>query len=122
MSTLMSSYRTAVAFSRERFNPVPIAQSKHTRVLLVCLEPNQFIPVHQPGVGLTIAVLVGDGTLVVGDREEAIGPGAVALVPAGTARGLKAATRLVALTVVTPPPTDADHAEVAAGLRRGRWR
>ena len=122
MSALMSSYRTAVAFKPERFNPVPVAQSDRVKVLLVCLEPGQFIPVHRPGVDLTIAVLEGEGTLALGDREEAIGPGAVAFAPAGTARGLRAATRLVALNVVTPPPTDADHAGVAAGLRRGRWR
>jgi quercetin dioxygenase-like cupin family protein len=71
---------------------------------------------------LTIAVLEGEGTLALGDHEEAIGPGTVAFAPAGTARGLRAATRLVVLNVVTPPPTDADHAGVAAGLRRGRWR
>ncbi|HLY23537.1 MAG TPA: cupin domain-containing protein [bacterium] len=122
MSALMSSYRTAVAFTPERFNPVPIAQSDRVKVLLVCLEPGQFIPVHRPGVDLTIAVLEGEGTLALGDREEAIGPGAVAFAPAGTARGLRAATRLVVLNVVTPPPTDADHAGVAAGLRRGRWQ
>ncbi|HEV2357539.1 MAG TPA: cupin domain-containing protein [bacterium] len=118
----MRSYRTAVAFRPDRFNPVPIAQSERARVLLACLEPGQFIPVHQPAVDVTIAVLEGEGTLVVGDREASVGPGAIAFAPAGTARGLKAATRLVVLNVVTPPPTDADHAEVAAGLRRGRWR
>jgi len=122
MSTLMTSYRTAVAFRPDRFNPVPVAQNERARVLLVCLEPDQFIPVHRPGVDLTIVVLEGEGTLVVGDREEAIGPGAIAFAPAGVVRGLKAATRLVVLNVVTPPPTDADHAEVAAGLRRGGWR
>ncbi len=122
MSALLRSYRTAAAFTPERFNPVPIAQSARARVLLVCLEPGQFIPVHSPGVDLAVVVLEGEGTLVAGEREETIGPGAVAFAPAGAARGLKAATRLVVLNVVTPPPTEADHAEVAAGLRRGRWR
>jgi quercetin dioxygenase-like cupin family protein len=122
MTALLTSYRTAVAFSADRFNPVPVAQNDRARVLVVCLEPGQFIPVHRPGVDLTLAVLEGEGTLVVGDREETVGPGAVAFAPAGTARGLRAATRLVVLNVVTPPPTDADHAEVMAGLRRGRWR
>jgi len=111
-----------VAFRPERFNPVPIAQNERVRVLLVCLEPEQFIPVHRPGVDLTVVVLEGEGRLVVGDREEAIAPGAVAFAPAGTARGLKATTRLVVFNVVTPPPTDANHAEVVAGLQRGRWR
>ncbi len=122
MSTLLRSYRTAASFTPERFHAAPIAQSARTRVLLVCLEAGQFIPVHSPGVDLTVVVLEGEGTLVAGEREEAIAPGAIAFAPAGAARGLKAATRLVVLNVVTPPPTEADHAEVAAGLRRGRWR
>lgn len=122
MSALVSSYRSAAAFRWERFNAVPISQSECTRVLLVCLEPGQFIPVHTPGVDLTVVVLEGEGRLAVGDREETIAPGAIAFAPAGTTRGLKATTRLVVLNVVTPPPTDADHAEVAAGLKRGRWR
>lgn len=91
-------------------------------MLLVCLEPEQFIPVHRPGVDLTVAVLEGEGRLVVGDREETIAPGAIAFAPAGTPRGIRATTRLVVLNVVTPPPTEADHAEVVAGLQRGRWR
>lgn len=122
MNALLHSYRTAVAFTPERFHPVPVAQSERTRVLLVCLEPGQFIPVHSPGVDLTVVVLEGTGMLVAGEREETISPGAVAFAPAGAARGLQAATRLVVLNVVTPPPTEADHAEVTAGLRRGRWR
>ncbi len=35
---------------------------------------------------------------------------------------LKATTRLVVLHVVTPPPTEEDHAGVVAGLQRGRLR
>jgi len=92
------------------------------RVLLVCLEPGQFIPVHHPGVDIAIVVLEGAGRVVAGDRDEEVRPGAVVVVPAGDARGLLATAQLVALTVVTPPPTEQDHTEVAAGLQRGRWR
>lgn len=122
MSVVVPSYRTLAAFQPGRFNPVAVAASDRVRVLLVCLEPGQFIPVHRPGVDLAIVVLEGDGRLVADEREEAVAAGAVALVPAGAPRGLIAVSRLVALTVVTPPPTDEDHAEVMAGLRRGRWR
>ena len=92
------------------------------RVLLVCCEPGQFIPVHRPGVDIVLLVLEGEGCLVAGEREEVITPGAVAFIAAGEARGIRADTRLVALHVVTPPPTDADHAEVVRGLRQGSWR
>ncbi len=122
MSATVRSASEAASFRPERFNPVPVAENERARMLLVCFEPGQFIPVHQPRVDLSLVVLEGEGLLVAGGREEPVGPGAVAFVPAGESRGLKATTRLVAVTVVTPPPTDADHAEVAARLRRGEFR
>ena len=72
--------------------------------------------------GALLLVLEGEGRLVAGDREEAARPGTMVFVPAGEARGLKAETRIVALHVVSPPPTEADHAEVVARLKEGDWR
>lgn len=122
MSVFFPSYRTVAAFRPEQFTPVAVGGSERVRVLVVGLEPGQFIPVHSPAVDLTLVVLEGEGRLVIGDREEALAPGAVAFVPAGEARGLKASSRMVALHVVSPPPTEADHAAVIAGLQRGEWR
>ncbi len=122
MSVLVSAYRDRVAFAKDRFNPVALAGNERVKVLLVCLEPGQFIPVHQPGVDLTLAILEGEGRLVAGDRDEPVGAGSVAFIPAGEARGLKAETKLVAFHVVTPPPTEADHAAVVAKLRQGIWK
>jgi quercetin dioxygenase-like cupin family protein len=76
-------------------------------VIEACFEPGQFIPVHQPSVDLTVIVLEGAGALVAGGREERIAPGAIAFIPAGEARGIRAETRLILMHVVTPPPTDA---------------
>jgi quercetin dioxygenase-like cupin family protein len=86
------------------------------------LEAGQFIPVHRPQVDMTFVVLEGEGSIAAGGREEAVRPGTVAFVPAGEDRGVKAKTRLLALHVVTPPPTQADHAGVMAGLAKGEWR
>ncbi len=122
MSVFISAFRDRAAFAKDRFNPVALAGNERVKVLLVCLEPGQFIPVHQPGVDLTLAVLEGTGRLVAGDREEAVSAGTLAFIPAGEARGLKAETRLVAFHVVTPPPTEADHAGVAAKLKQGTWK
>ena len=122
MSVFLPSYRDAVAFRPEQFNPVALAANERARVLLVCCEPGQFIPVHRPGVDIVLLVLEGEGRIVAGDQEADITPGAVAFIAAGEARGIRADTRLVALHVVTPPPTDADHAEVVRGLRQGSWR
>lgn len=122
MAVFLSSYRDAIAFRPEKFNPVVVAGSSHLKAVLTCLEPGQFIPVHRPGVDMLLLVLEGNGRLVVGDREEAAGPGTIVFVPAREARGLKAETRIVALHVVSPPPTEADHVEVVARLKQGDWR
>ena len=122
MAVLLNSYREAVSFRPEKFNPIMIAGSSHIKAVLTCLEAGQFIPVHRPGVDMLLLVLEGEGQLVAGDREEVAGAGTMVFVPAGEARGLKAATRLVALHVVSPPPTETDHVEVAARLRQGAWK
>ena len=109
-------------FRPERFNGIALAGSERVKVILACFEPGQFIPVHHPGVDLTLVILEGEGVLVAGDREERIGPGALSFIPSGEARGVKAETRMVALHVVSPPPTDADHVEVMSKLERGTWK
>jgi len=122
MAVLLSSYREAVSFKPEKFNPVAIAANSRLKAVLTCLEPGQFIPVHRTGVDMFLLVLEDEGQLVAGDKEELAGPGTTVFVPAGEARGLKASTRLVAFHVVSPPPTEADHVEVAARLRQGAWK
>ena len=122
MAEFWNSYQEAVAYRPERFNPLVLAGNQRAKVILACFEPGQFIPVHRPGVDLTLLVLEGEGQIVAGERETAVGPGALAFVPAGETRGIRAETRLVILHVVTPPPTEADHVEVMAGLQRGAWR
>lgn len=105
MVTLLHSYQEAVTFRPERFNPLVLAENERAKVILACFEPGQFIPVHWPGVDLTLVVLEGEGRIVAGENETAVGPGATAFVSAGKACGIRAETRLVILHVVTPPPT-----------------
>ena len=122
MAAILGSYRDQVAFRPEKFNPALVAAGSHMKAVLTYLEPGQFIPVHRPGVDMTLVVLEGDGQVVAGDVQQAVHPGAVIFVPAGEARGVKAATRLVALHVVSPPPTEQDHFEVMAKLKQGKWQ
>lgn len=122
MAAILQSYRDAIAFRPERFNPVLVASGAHMKAVLTCLEPGQFIPVHRPGVDMLLIVLEGEGQVVAGDRQEPVRPGAVIFAPAGEARGVKAETRLVAFHVVSPPPTEKDHVEVMARLQQGEWR
>jgi quercetin dioxygenase-like cupin family protein len=122
MAAILGSYRDAIAFRLERFNPVLMAGGAHVKAVLTCLEPGQFIPVHRPGVDIALIVLEGDGQMVAGDTQQAVHSRAVIFVPAGEARGVKAETRLVALHVVSPPPTEKDHFEVMAKLKQGKWQ
>jgi quercetin dioxygenase-like cupin family protein len=121
-AAILSSYRDAVRFLPERFSPVAVAQTQRVKVVLTCFEPGQFIPVHSPGVDMALVILEGTGVVVAGDDEASVGPGAIVLVPGGEARGIKATTRLVAVHMVSPPPTESDHSEVQAQLNKGAWR
>ncbi len=122
MAVFYPSYEQAIAFQPDKFNPVTIAENERVKVIEASFEPGQFIPVHRPGVDLTLVVLEGTGWLVADGREERVGPGAVAFIPAAETRGIKAETRLVVLHVVTPPPGAGDHVQVAGGLQRGTWK
>jgi quercetin dioxygenase-like cupin family protein len=86
----LASYRDAVNFRPERFNPVLVAAGTHMKAVLTCFGQGQFIPVHTPAVDMALLVLEGDGQIVAGDVQEAIHPGAVVFVPAREARGVKA--------------------------------
>ena len=119
---MLSIWQTMKAFRSDRFNPIELARTPNTKVVLACFEPGQFIPVHQPGVDLTLLVLEGTGHFADDSGEHPLQPGALAFVPAGGQRGVRAESRMVVLHVVSPPPTEADHAGVAAGLKRGVWR
>ncbi len=122
MASFQHSYRDLISFRPEKFNPVLLAAGAHMKAVLTCFEPGQFIPVHSPGVDMLLIVLEGEGQVVAGGRQEPAGPGTTVFVPAGETRGVKAASRLVARHVVSPPPTEKDHAEVAARLKQGDWR
>ena len=121
-AAILSSYHDAVRFQPERFSPVAVAQTQRVKLVLTCFEPGQFIPVHSPGVDMALVILEGTGVVVAGEAEASVGPGAIVLVPGGEARGIKATTRLVAVHLVSPPPTQSDHAEVQAQLNTGAWR
>lgn len=120
--TIVADYRQAARFQAAHFSPVALGQTDRVKAVLTCFEPGQFIPVHTPGIDVTFVILEGEGAIVAGDQEAEIGPGAIVIVPAGAARGIKATTRLIAMHLVSPIPTEADHAEVHSKLGQGSWR
>jgi quercetin dioxygenase-like cupin family protein len=120
---IIPSIQALSAFEPARFHAQALAQTPHSKTMLVCLEPGQSIPVHHPRSDLTLLILEGQATLVSGEEELAqAGPGAVMIAQAGQARGIKADERTMALVVVSPPPTPEDHREVAEHLGKGTWR
>jgi quercetin dioxygenase-like cupin family protein len=120
---ILSNVCDAAVFDSRRFNAVTLAETPHSKTMLVCLEAGQSIPVHSPGIDMTLTVLEGRATLVAGQEELAgAGPGATVQAAARQRRGIRAEVRTLALVIVSPPPTAEDHREVAEHLKRGTWR
>lgn len=109
------------SYDEERFTAEGVFRSERCKVVCGFFEPGQFIPVHAPSSDLTVVVRTGTGTVREGETDHAVEPGDVVVVPADTARGIRAdeGGRLEALLVTAPPPTDDEHDPVREGLRRG---
>jgi hypothetical protein len=45
MAAILGSFRNAIAFRPERFNPVLVAAGAQMKAVLTCLEPGHFLPV-----------------------------------------------------------------------------
>ncbi|MGQ3328092.1 MULTISPECIES: cupin domain-containing protein [Halorubrum] len=110
-------------YDDERFATSEVFNSDRMKVVCGYFDPGQFIPVHAPDSDVAITVRSGSGVVREGETEHRVGPGDIVVVPAGTARGVKAddEERLEATLVTAPPPTDAEHDPVRAGLRRGEF-
>lgn len=120
---LASQVQSLAKFQPQRFAPVPLHQSAHSRTMVVGLEPGQAIPVRHPGSDITMAMLEGQATLVAGDEDLAkAGPSALLIAEAGQARGSRADVRTTELVVVSPPPSEADHKEIMQHFQAGTWR
>ncbi len=120
---LIKSIREKASFGAERFQPVTLDRTDKSDTKVVGLEAGQAIPVHHPGSDLTMVIIEGEATLVSGDEELAhAGPGAVLHSRAGEARGIHADKRTIVLVVVSPPPTQEDHRELAEHFAKGTWR
>lgn len=120
---IIPSIKDAVQFSSDRFKGRTLVQTALSKTMVVGLEPGQAIPVHHPKSDLTMLILEGQATLVDGDKDlEKAGPGAAIIVEAGKGRGIRADQRTSLLVVVSPPPTEEDHKELAEHFKKGTWR
>jgi quercetin dioxygenase-like cupin family protein len=120
---------TATDFDAERtyedaqFSAVEVFRSDRMKVVCGYFEPGQFIPVHAPSSDVAIHVRSGTGLVRDGSEEHHVEPGDVVVVEADTDRGIRAdgKSRLEALLVTAPPPTDAEHAPVRKGLQQNEF-
>jgi len=106
-------------YDDEKFSTVEAFRSEQMKVVCGYFEPGQFIPVHAPSSDVVIDVRSGTGLVRDGDEEHRVEPGDIVMVESGADRGIKAddGSRLEALLVTAPPPTDAEHEPVRRGLR-----
>ena len=116
-----TDFATERGYDDDAFRAHVLDRTERQQVVLGYFEPDQFVPVHAPDSALAVTVHRGEGVVVEGDAEHAVEEGSVVVVEAGVERGVRAATRLEATLVASPPPTDAEHDPVREGLRRGEF-
>ncbi|UVE52328.1 cupin (plasmid) [Haloferax larsenii] len=110
-------------YDDDRFSAQAGFRSERVKVICGFFEPGQFIPVHAPSSDLVVDVRSGTGIVREGETDHRVESGDVITVPADTKRGIKADddSRLEALLVTAPPPTDEEHDPVRRGLATGEF-
>ena len=108
-----------VSFDPDRFSPKSLFECPEMKVVQAAFRAGQFIPVHAPDVHVVLYILSGEGEVVAGEERRRVREGDLVVVPRKMKRGVKAKTDMVILHVVSPPPTQADHGDMAARIARG---
>jgi len=108
-----------VSFDPARFAPKPLFESPEMKVIQAAFRAGQFIPIHRPDVHVVLYIVSGEGEVVAGEKRRSVREGDLVVVPRKVARGVKAKTDMIILHVVSPPPTEADHGDMAARIARG---
>jgi len=108
-----------VEFDPNRFAARPLYECPEMKVVQATFRAGQFIPVHTPDVHVVIYILSGEGEVVAGEERRRVKEGDLVVVPRKMKRGVKAKTDMVILHVVSPPPTQADHGDMAGRIARG---
>lgn len=111
MIPLAGTGRRLAEFSPEGFARRILGTTDRMAIVLAGFLPGQEIPAHAPHVDLVLTVLDGDGEVRIGEQVHHLRAGDLAVVPAGEMRAVRAGPGgMVALHVVSPPPTAEDHA------------
>jgi quercetin dioxygenase-like cupin family protein len=118
-SPVFARPKEKVEFDPNRFAARPLYECPEMKVVQAAFRAGQFIPVHAPDVHVVLYVLSGEGEVVAGEERRLVREGDMVVVPRKMKRGVKARTDMVILHVVSPPPTQADHGDMAARIARG---
>lgn len=108
-------------FDPRRFLPTTLFECPEMKVVRASFRAGQFIPVHAPDVHVVLYILSGEGEVVAGKERRAVREGDLVVVPRKVRRGVKAKTEMLVLHVVSPPPTQADHGDMAGRIARGEF-
>jgi len=95
----MARISDLTAFSTEKAAKVAVADGAHCRVTLWCLEDGQEIHPHAHAGDHVWVVQTGSGWFLQGEEAAPVGPGSVVFAPAGEVHGMRAASRLVFVSV-----------------------
>jgi quercetin dioxygenase-like cupin family protein len=103
--TLWPDWR-AVAHPRPDGPDVTVLhESAELKVVMVALDAGQQLPEH-PGPAASFHIIDGHGTVLAGDEELAVGPGATVVVPTGARRAVRARTAMVFLGNLGDPASE----------------
>jgi len=116
---VFSRPKEKVEYDPTRFSPKLLFECPEMKVIQAAFKAGQFIPVHKPDVHVVLYILSGEGEVVAGEKRRHVTEGDLVIVPRKVARGVKAKTDMVVLHIVSPPPTEADHGDMAARIARG---
>ena len=97
----------AMQFSTEKMKKNGVFETERFFCDTYCFEPGQSQSPHtHANEDKVYYVLEGRGWFTVGDEERELGPGEIALAPAGQGHGVdnRSQQRLVTLVFVTPKP------------------
>ncbi len=106
----MNHFKTlsdAIQFSKEKMKKNGVFETDRFFCDLYCFEPGQEQSPHtHGGQDKVYYVVEGKGMFKVGDEEKELGPGEIALAPAGMNHGVanRSQQRLITLVFVTPKP------------------
>ncbi len=93
-------------FKKEGRGMAKVVDEPYLLINQVCLEPGQNVPEHQANSNVTLHVVSGEGTFLIGKEKVTAGPGNLLRIPLDSLMSIQNESheRLVFLVIKTPHP------------------